>query len=59
MKHLGMGTGSFPHKLGNGVPQALHYSTRVWLNFYLVCYLEKLEEVRLAWPLPFIGSLGH
>lgn len=58
-KHLGMWTGSFPHNLGNGVPQALRYRTRVWLNFYLVCYLKKLEEVRLAWPLPFIGVLGH
>lgn len=41
------------------MPQALQYGARVWLSFCLVCYLEKIEEVRLAWPLPFIGVLGH
>lgn len=55
-----MWAGCFPNKSGNGVPQALHHSgPSSWLNFYLVCCLGKEEEVRLAWPLPFIGVLGH
>lgn len=48
-----------PAGMGNGVPQTLHYNTRVWLNLCLVCYLGKAEEVRLAWPLSFNGVLGH